>query len=121
MKPAACERWTDMSVRWGTVAVFLVGSSAFGQEMKAGVMGNPKIGRPAPDFSALYLTSKGAGPEDQPFRLKAELGHVVVLIFGPQRGSTGDGWAEVATQAERGVGEKSIVVGAVRAPVRSAL
>lgn len=46
-------------------------------------MGDPLPGRDAPAFSLPYLTAEGPGPADQPFRLRAELGRVVVLAFVP--------------------------------------
>ena len=51
--------------------------------VKAHVMGDPLPGRDAPAFSLPYLTAEGPGPADQPFKLKAELGRVVVLAFVP--------------------------------------
>jgi len=53
------------------------------QPVKAHLMGDPLPGRDAPAFSLPYVTSEGPGPEDQPFRLRAELGRVVVLAFVP--------------------------------------
>jgi peroxiredoxin len=46
-------------------------------------MGDPLPGRDAPAFSLPYITAEGPGPSDQPFRLRAELGRVVVLAFVP--------------------------------------
>jgi peroxiredoxin len=46
-------------------------------------MGDPLPGRDAPAFSLPYLTAEGPGPADQPFKLRAELGRVVVLAFIP--------------------------------------
>ena len=58
--------------------------AAHAQEpVKARVMGDPLPGRDAPAFSLPYLTAEGPGPADQPFKLKAELGRVVVLVFVP--------------------------------------
>ena len=51
--------------------------------VKAHVMGDPLPGRDAPAFSLPYLTAEGPGPVDQPFKLRAELGRVVVLAFVP--------------------------------------
>jgi hypothetical protein len=53
------------------------------EPVKAHVMGDPLPGRDAPAFSLPYLTAEGPGPADQPFKLKAELGRVVVLAFVP--------------------------------------
>ena len=53
------------------------------ESIKAHVMGDPLPGRDAPAFSLPYLTSEGPGPADQPFKLRAELGRVVVLAFIP--------------------------------------
>ena len=53
------------------------------EPVKAHVMGDPMPGREAPAFSLPYLTAEGAGPADQPFKLRAELGRVVVLAFVP--------------------------------------
>jgi peroxiredoxin len=51
--------------------------------VRAHVMGDPLPGRDAPAFSLPYLTAEGSGPVDQPFKLRAELGRVVVLAFIP--------------------------------------
>ena len=53
------------------------------EPVKAHVMGDPLPGRDAPAFSLPYLTAQGPGPADQPFKLRAELGRVVVLAFVP--------------------------------------
>ena len=53
------------------------------EPVKAHVMGDPMPGREAPAFSLPYLTAEGPGPADQPFKLRAELGRVVVLAFVP--------------------------------------
>jgi peroxiredoxin len=53
------------------------------EPIKAHVMGDPMPGREAPAFSLPYLTAEGPGPADQPFKLRAELGRVVVLAFVP--------------------------------------
>ncbi len=42
-----------------------------------------RVGRQAPQVLLPYATSEGAGPVDQPFDLRKELGHVVVLAFYP--------------------------------------
>ena len=69
-----------------TLALFLpvLVPAALAQEpLKAHVMGDPTPGREAPAFSLPYLTAEGPGPADQPFKLGAELGRVVVLAFVP--------------------------------------
>ena len=53
------------------------------QPVKAHLMGDPLPGRDAPAFSLPYATAEGQGPGDQPFKLRAELGRVVVLAFVP--------------------------------------
>ncbi len=68
------------------LAVFLAIGAPFlhaQQPVKAHLMGDPLPGRDAPAFSLPYVTAEGPGPEDQPFRLRAELGRVVVLAFVP--------------------------------------
>jgi len=68
------------------LAVFLLAGAPtlHAQEaVKAHVMGDPLPGRDAPAFSLPYLTAEGPGPVDQPFKLRAELGRVVVLAFIP--------------------------------------
>lgn len=42
-----------------------------------------RVGRAAPQVLLPYATSEGVGPADQPFDLRKELGHVVVLAFYP--------------------------------------
>lgn len=49
--------------------------------LRAAVIGAPRVGQEAPDFSLSYVTAAGPGPADQPFHLRAELGRVVVLVF----------------------------------------
>lgn len=49
--------------------------------IQARLLGDPSPGRDAPPFSLPYATAEGSGPADQPFILRAELGHVVVLAF----------------------------------------
>jgi peroxiredoxin len=56
--------------------------------VRAHVMGDPLPGRDAPAFSLPYLTAEGPGPEDQPFKLRSELGRVVVLAFVPGLGDS---------------------------------
>ena len=53
------------------------------EPVKAHVMSDPLPGRDAPAFSLPYLTAEGPGPADQPFKLRSELGRVVVLAFVP--------------------------------------
>jgi peroxiredoxin len=49
--------------------------------LQARLLGDPSPGRDAPPFALPYATAEGIGPADQPFMLRAELGHVVVLAF----------------------------------------
>ena len=49
--------------------------------LRAVLMGEPRPGQDAPDFSAPYLTAAGPGPADQPFHLQSELGRRVALLF----------------------------------------
>lgn len=53
------------------------------EPVRAHLMGDPLPGRDAPAFSLPYVTAAGRGPADQPFKLRAELGRVVVLAFVP--------------------------------------
>ena len=53
------------------------------EPVKAHLMGDPLPGRDAPAFSLPYVTAEGRGPGDQPFKLRSELGRVVVLAFVP--------------------------------------
>jgi len=53
------------------------------EPVRAHLMGDPLPGRDAPAFSLPYVTAEGQGPADQPFKLRAELGRVVVLAFIP--------------------------------------
>ena len=74
--------WDRRWVRPGLVAVGLAASSHVASaQLKAGLVEDPKVGEDAPDFTLSYLTAQGPGPADQPFRLRAELGHTVVLVF----------------------------------------
>lgn len=63
----------------------LIGASVLHaqESVRAHVMGDPLPGRDAPAFSLPYLTASGAGPADQPFALRGELGRVVILAFVP--------------------------------------
>lgn len=70
--------------------------------LRAAMLGDPRVGHDAPDFTLPYLTEAGPGPADQPFHLRAELGRKVVLVFG---GAPGDSlvratWDYLAGQAE---------------------
>ena len=66
--------------------------------LRVGVVGNPAVGSPVPELALPYFTAGGAGPVDQPFRLSAELGRVVVVVFGPAADSAG--WAAIGAQAD---------------------
>lgn len=107
MRPARC------------VAVFLVVAAiakatgaAMGQEpLRAGLMGKPRVGAPAPDFVLPYFTAGGPGPADQPFRRSAELGRVLVIVFGP----VGDaGWWQGVAAAADTAWSGAFPVGVVR-------
>ena len=61
-----------------------LGRAGAAQEpLRAGIVGHPRPGQPSPTLSMPYQTASGAGPADQPFRLAAELGRTVVVVFGP--------------------------------------
>lgn len=68
------------------------------EPVRAGMVGRAKIGKPAPEVVLRYFTAAGPGPADQPFRLSAELGRVLVLVFGPSDQS--DWWRSVAGVAD---------------------
>ncbi|MBL8986588.1 MAG: redoxin domain-containing protein [Gemmatimonadetes bacterium] len=107
-----------------TVATVLLAGSVQAQErpLRAGVLGSPTVGKPAPDVVLPYFLPTGPGPTDQPFRLSAELGRVVVLVLGGGLDSASRaGWREVAERA-RGLGGRSVVVaGVVRAGAEAVL
>lgn len=67
---------------WGTVpAVAQDNSDPISIRLR--VEEDVRVGRQAPQVVLPYATSQGAGPADQPFDLRKELGHVVVLAFYP--------------------------------------
>lgn len=72
------------------------------EPLKAAVMSDLRVGQDAPDFSLPYFTAAGPGPADQPFRLRAELGHIVVLVFSgdPADTLTRTTWSYLAAQAQ---------------------
>ncbi len=51
---------------------------------RAILIDEPGVGRVAPEVLAPYVTKNGPGPIDQPFRLSAELGRVVIVLFGAE-------------------------------------
>jgi peroxiredoxin len=55
------------------------------------------VGHDAPPIVLPYATADSAGPRDQPFDLRKELGHVVVLVFYPGDASPGatDAWRTI--------------------------
>src|SRR5262245_25168902 len=72
----------------GLVVGSLLTAPPVGAQLKAALVGDPKVGEDAPDFALSYLTAQGPGPADQPFRLRAELGRTVVLLFATSLDST---------------------------------
>lgn len=79
-------------------AILLSAPPASAQALKAGLLGDPSVGRPASEIRLPYVRDGVPGPADQPFRLSAELGRVVVLAFGgtPDRA----GWADLAARVD---------------------
>lgn len=77
------------AVVWG-MAVSALGMGAPVRSLRAqgdplprlSLVETPRVGKTAPELMAPYATAGGPGPADQPFRLGAELGRVVVLLFG---------------------------------------
>jgi len=85
------------------------------QRPRLGVMGSPREGRPAPAVVAPYLTPSGPGPADQPFRLAAELGRVVILVIaGGVDSASGPAWRQVEDGLTDLMSPRVILVGAVR-------
>lgn len=72
--------------------------AAQGQALKAALLGDPPVGRTAPEIRLLYWRDGAPGPVDQPFRLGAELGRVVVLAFGGAPGRAG--WSDLAARTD---------------------
>lgn len=98
----------------GLVAAMPAGAQ---DRLRVGVVGNPAIGSPAPELVLPYYTIAGAGPIDQPFRLSAELGRVVVLVFGPAADSAG--WAAIGAQADS-LGAAAVMAGVLKTTPRVA-
>lgn len=90
-------RWSKAP--WYAMTALLVMASGAGQGLAAQAKGTdpvkmhtislPRIGNEAPDATLPWATREGPGPVDQPFRLKAELGRVVVLLFNAGDGLLG--------------------------------
>ncbi len=68
------------------------------QKLRASLLDDPPIGKVPPDIVLPYWANGAPGPADQPFRLKAELGRVVVLAFGGS--GQRPGWADVTAHAD---------------------
>ncbi len=104
---------------WLTAGLLMVmaatGLEAQEQRPRLGVLGSPREGRPAPAVVAPYLTQAGPGPVDQPFRLAAELGRVVILVLGGAADSAaGPAWRQVEEQVAGLLSGRVILVGAAR-------
>jgi peroxiredoxin len=95
------------------------GSRVIGAQepVRAGLVGAPKVGDDAPDFALPYLTAVGPGPRDQPFRLRAELGRVVVLVFAesPADSAARATWELLASQADSLFHSATVVTGVFHA------
>ena len=86
------------------------------QDLKAGLMGSPAPGREAPGIVLPYFTAAGPGPANQPFRLSAELGRVVVLVFDAREDNASAAkWAEVTARLDSLAGSTVALVGVVHA------
>ena len=85
-------------------------------QLKLALVGDPKVGQDAPDFTLSYITSAGPGPADQPFRLRAELGRTVVLVFGTSKDQVKmqQGWQALAAARDSLFGPGVVVTGLVR-------
>ena len=84
-----------------TTAVLTTLAIASGQAqepIRAGMVGRARVGKPAPEVVLRYFTAAGPGPAEQPFRLSAELGRVLVVVFGPA--DQADWWRSVAGVAD---------------------
>ena len=83
--------------------------------LRAAMMGDPRVGQDAPDFTLPYYTAAGPGPADQPFHLRAELGRVVLLVFAgaPEDSVVRRTWDYLAGQAETLFRPGVVVVGVV--------
>lgn len=102
-------------VAGGLVLAAVSGLQGQEQRPRLGMLGSPREGRPAPAAVAPYHTQAGAGPADQPFRLAAELGRVVILVLGGAVDSAaGPAWRGVEEQVAGLVSARVILVGAAR-------
>jgi peroxiredoxin len=90
----------------------LAHAAAAQEPLKGGLVGNPRVGRPAPDLDHEYVTATGPSPADQRFRLSAELGRVVVLVFAgaPQEGDR-ESWDALMAAADSVLSPGSVIVG----------
>ena len=104
------------SIGISSLVLALGAGAAVAQEpLKAGVVGNPRIGQTAPDVTLPYFTATGPGPADQPFRLSSELGHVVVLVFpGAPNEATRPDWDALVASTDSVLGAGTVVVGILR-------
>jgi hypothetical protein len=100
-----------MTGRWVVGMALAVTAARAEAQVRAGVVGAPAVGKAAPALVLPYFTSAGAGPHDQPFRLGAELGRAVVVIFGPASDSAR--WRVVGALADSSW-TKAVVAGVVR-------
>ena len=98
----------DRTVGILTLGALLVGVPAEARAQDAVKMRTvdvPRIGRQAPEVILPYVTRQGPGPVDQPFRLSAELGRVVVLLF-----HAGDGFlGELTGQVDSLLGRNGVL------------
>lgn len=72
-----------------------------------------RVGRQVPAFVLPYATRDSVGPSDQPFDVRKELGHIVVLAFYPGDFTPGcvAEWRAFAAQADSLFGANVVVVG----------
>lgn len=108
----------------GLALVVFATGVAVAQErpLRAGVLGSPSVGKPAPEVVLPYFQATGPGPVDQPFRLSAELGRVVVLVMGGGLDSVSrTEWRQVAERVGGLAGRSVVAVGVVRAPAEGVL
>lgn len=97
-------------------------ATAQDRPLRAGVLGSPTVGKPAPEVVLPYFLATGPGPVDQPFRLSAELGRVVVLVMGGGLDSVSRlEWGKVTKRIVGLAGRSVVVVGVVRAPSEGVL
>jgi hypothetical protein len=100
-----------MTRRWVVGLALAIAAAETQAQVRVGVVGNPAVGKAAPELVFPYFSAAGAGPADQPFRLGAELGRAVVVIFGPATDSTR--WRVVGALADSSW-TKAVVAGVVR-------